>query len=652
MIRFFKFATIQSRLRVVFLTFVCLFVLCVLATSYRLAAQKQDARLINLAGRQRMLLQQMAGLASGYNGDQADQTAADLQAAVTAFDQTLVVLQNGGTITAPGGGELKLDRPRDPNLLGELEALSRAWAMYRKDLDLLPADEQASTGLVKGSIQAQTAAITAQADRVVQALEDASTAKTTWLLTFQIVFLFAGLALLGVGRVIASKSVVAPLAQLAEAAMRMEAGDLQTPVPPQEPQEVQILGATMEALRIQTLQANLDLQRWAATLESRVQQRTKELEALTAVGREISSRLSIDEVLHSVAEKAQQLSGSEVASLCLLDEQGEILRLHAARGPEAAIRQSSSPADGVQIGDVLRQTRTQACGLQGCAGFCQVISPMYRASHLVMPLRMGDHVTGALCVGSSQPDAFRPETASVLTHLAGIAAVALENSRVYQQSQQAAILEERRRMMGEMHDGLLQTLSHMGMMVGWAKEQMAQGEWEKSLGTLQQIERAEEQAELEIRCAIASLQDDFPLNVTFQEQLSVLTVELSKPDQRVNFETDVVIPLVLPKSQSEQALRIAREAIINALRHSCADEVWVTVTKQQDAISLTVQDQGVGFDPEVEPSDGSAHFGLKIMRARAARLGGELTIQSAAGAGAQVNLRWAPGSVPAPVEEP
>ena len=652
MVQFPKFSSIQSRLGVIFLAFLFLLVISVVVTYFGLETQKQDAREINLAGRQRMLLQQMSSLALGYEQDRSDWYDSALREAIASFEQTLTVMQKGGRIIDYTGDEIILPPPTNQRLLSALDSLSAEWIIYRGNVQLLLVhDEMSTSDAVVKRIENQSATVIEWADQIVQALEGVSNEKIIYLRYIQVSFLVSGLLLLSAGWWVTRRSIVLPLVLLDQSAERIGAGDLDAPIRLQGPEEAKVLGRTMESMRIQVLASRQDLLQWASTLENRVQQRTRELEALADVSREINSHLSIGEVLNSVTIKAQELSGSEVASLCLLDKHGKVLSLHAASGADNAIRQSQSPADGTAVGNVLNQARAYPCGLQNCLGFCQIIASEYRTSHLAAPLRSEDKLIGVLCVGSSKPDAFRPEISVVLTQLAGVATVALENSRLYLQAEQAATLEERQRIASEMHDGLLQTLSFLGMMVQWAKEQNAEGDHAKTLSTLMQIERAEEQAETEIRRAIASLQYDFPINYTLQEQLTVLAQELSEHQPPVIFETKVVLPLVVPSQESEQALRVVREALLNAQRYSQAAAVSLTLSGSPQEIVLTVEDKGVGFDPAADPDDSRAHFGIKIMRARATRLGGILNIQSKPGAGTIIQLRWMTSSTRQNIKE-
>jgi signal transduction histidine kinase len=68
--------------------------------------------------------------------------------------------------------------------------------------------------------------------------------------------------------------------------------------------------------------------------------------------------------------------------------------------------------------------------------------------------------------------------------------------------------------------------------------------------------------------------------------------------------------------------------------------VSIRLERQDGEITLSVEDDGRGFEPDVTPSDGREHFGLSIMRARAARIGGQIEIESAPGEGTRLVLRW------------
>ena len=99
--------------------------------------------------------------------------------------------------------------------------------------------------------------------------------------------------------------------------------------------------------------------------------------------------------------------------------------------------------------------------------------------------------------------------------------------------------------------------------------------------------------------------------------------------------------VVLSRQESQQVLRVAQEALLNARRHSGCDRISLSLDEVQGEYCLTVADNGSGFDPQA-PAEGNGrqHFGLNIMRARGARIAGRVEITSAPGAGTRVSLYW------------
>lgn len=640
-------SSIQIRLGISFLFFLLILVVSVIVTFHGIEVQNQDARTINLAGRQRMLLQQMSSLAFGFTleVEQGSRYHNALLEIVSEFDRTLNVMRNGGEIRDYTGTSLTLPRAVNPDLIASLEAVAGDWKIYQgKIQELLSSTDAQKHAAISHEIEDLTPAIIGKADQVVQRYEDLARQKLWRLRVYQLSFLIAGLVIVGLGWWITRRAVVQPLGRLENAARGIGAGQLETAIHVDGSDEVKILGETLDQMRVQILASQLSLNEWAQKLEDRVAQRTRELEALASVSREITSHLAIGDVLNSVAQKARELSGAEIASLCLLDENGRVLNLHAINGPHQSVKQMHSSVEHPMIGRVLNPSCMHPCELQACEGACQIIERKYLASHIAVSLRSKKQVIGALCIGSQKANAFHPEIKTLLGQLAGVTAVALENSRLYQQAETFATLEERQRMTSEMHDGSLQTLSFLRLMTRWAKEQILNGELEKATNSILQIERAEDQVEQEIRQAIASLQEDFPVNFTFQEQLAVLIDELTRSGAAVKFYSETLQPILLDAHESEQALRIVREAVTNAKKHSGSEEISVILTFDENnrQIYLKIKDLGVGFDPQEPKQDGRAHFGLKIMQARAARLGGQVEIHSAVNTGTEVVFCWSP----------
>jgi signal transduction histidine kinase len=227
------------------------------------------------------------------------------------------------------------------------------------------------------------------------------------------------------------------------------------------------------------------------------------------------------------------------------------------------------------------------------------------------------------------------------------AAVALENAHLHKQLEWAAALEERQRIAAEMHDGLAQTLSYLGLKTDRAAELLEDQQIQQVSDELSQIQDAIGRATHDVRRSIASLQQSPRPRQSLQEALDQAVKEFAADSATpTDLRGQLQEPLYLPPADLEQVLRVVQEALLNARRHARARQITVLLERPEDLVEVVVADDGQGFDPENPPQDGD-HFGLSIMRARAARLGGEIRVNSQLGRGTRVTLIWPLNSEPA-----
>jgi len=619
-------------------------------TFWAIDQQKQDGLIINLAGRQRMFIQQMTRLALEVDRGPAAQPKAELQRVASDFTQTLLAFRDGGLVPYQADQVVELLPSQDPQVQAQIDRIAQNWDNLQTHIDriisLPPGSPEFTTSVQE--IERLSSQLIEQADALVRQYEALSAGKLNRLRLIQIGFVVAALFLMGAGAFVTRSSLLAPLQALVAAASRIGGGDLKTPVVSSGPYEIQLLGQNLESMRSRLLESKAELLDWTESLEERVDQRTRELAALNAVSHEINSRLDIDEVLSSITEKACALLDGDVAFLCLLEPKRSILKLHAAQGPQEAIEKFASPADAEYAGRILASQQAVQCNLGGCQGFCEIMSQPYRRSHLAASLKVGSRIIGVICVGSQQENFFQPEAAELLTRLANIASIALENARLYEQAERTASLEERQRIAAEMHDGLAQTLGYLHLTIDQVDELIHQGQLEQARTSFARVQSVIDQANLDVRRAISRLNEDIPLHFTLQEQLQGLAEECSEPQRGMEWQNSLLSPLVLPRQEMEQVLRVTREALFNAKTHSQAQHIHLQLAPVGDRVAVIVTDDGVGFDPaQVKSQDGRQHFGLSIMRARAARINADLEIQSSPGAGTRLILIWTPGIAPA-----
>jgi PAS domain S-box-containing protein len=240
-----------------------------------------------------------------------------------------------------------------------------------------------------------------------------------------------------------------------------------------------------------------------------------------------------------------------------------------------------------------------------------------------------------------EPRRWRPDDVDLLESFVDRAAIALENAQLQKQLEWAAALEERQRIAAEMHDGLAQTLSYMGLQTDHAAELLDAGRVEQVLEEFEQIRNTLGQASHDVRRSIASLQESPRPPQSLQECLNGIVGEFSVPEgPGVALVSQIETPLYLPANQLEQVERVVREGLLNASRHAGARQIKVGLEAGGDEITVIVEDDGRGFDPDAPTLQEGEHFGLSIMRARAARVGGRVEIDSASGRGTRVVFSW------------
>src|ERR671916_695524 len=190
----------------------------------------------------------------------------------------------------------------------------------------------------------------------------------------------------------------------------------------------------------------------------------------------------------------------------------------------------------------------------------------------------------------------------------------------------AAVLEERRRVARDLHDGVAQELAFISSQLHWLRKESNDDE------TTTQIQQAVQRALDESRGAISAL--NRPLNEPLHLTLAA-TDEEAASRVGARLELDLDESIAVPPAWEEALPRIVREAVVNAVRHGGARTVTVHL-RDADGIWLRVEDDGQGFDVTQPRPENS--FGLMGMRERAESLGGQFRLSSEPGQGTSVEI--------------
>ncbi len=346
----------------------------------------------------------------------------------------------------------------------------------------------------------------------------------------------------------------------------------------------------------------------------------------------------IGEVLHRLALRAKEVTGSEFAAIGIFDESLELERFVYVGIDEALARRLGHPPAGRGLlGTLARQPgplRLEDLTTHpDSAGWPAEHPPM--CAFLGVPMRAGGRVIGSIYVTRSrgaEPFTASDELAAALLALqiAGSVWAALAQER----SGRLALLEERIRIAHDLHDGTIQSLYAIGLQLDSSSElAIAPGVKQALADGVDQINGVIR----DMRAYIAMLESS---QATSQPELSRDLAHVVR--QMVPSGIDTVINISAAALQeigtreAEDLIYIAREALSNAVRHGAATKIAVDLRQSATETALTIQDNGAGFNADaVQPGLGSV-----TMRTRAERIGASLAIVGIPGMGTTVRVSF------------
>ncbi|HZH75260.1 MAG TPA: sensor histidine kinase [Archangium sp.] len=196
-----------------------------------------------------------------------------------------------------------------------------------------------------------------------------------------------------------------------------------------------------------------------------------------------------------------------------------------------------------------------------------------------------------------------------------------------------AVVEERDRLAREIHDGLGASLSSMIIQAEYILGMSQEGSLRSEI---QELKATAEESIEELRRNLQMMREDFELTQGLDDYVKTFG---QRTQRDIRFER-TGLPRKLNPDAQLALFRILQECLSNAVKHAEPKQVQVKLDYAQDRVHLVIHDDGKGFDPRKTPR---GHYGLLNMRERAMKLGGELLVDSAPGAGTRVSF-----SVPSP----
>jgi len=361
--------------------------------------------------------------------------------------------------------------------------------------------------------------------------------------------------------------------------------------------------------------------------------------AVLAVTRE----LSVGDVLEVIVRSVRSLAGARYAALGVPDDRGSFAEF-VVDGISERWRKAIGPLPRQHgmLGVILREGQPlRLADIRADPRFEGWPSAHPElADILAVPIKDGDRVLGFIFAANKMAGAgggFTARDEELLALFAGHAAIALTNARLYERARQLSVLEERARLARDLHDAVSQKLFSIRVKARaasvLASRDPASGDTARAAAEMESVAALAGDAQAELRAVIDGLA---PPDITEDGLAGSLRRYALLAGRahgvKVSFAADDLPAL---GADREAALyRIAQEALHNALRHSGAAEVSMSVCAAARRVTLEVSDRGKGFEPELA----AGGRGLPSLRERAAGAGASLVIRSAPGQGTTVRV--------------
>jgi signal transduction histidine kinase len=384
-----------------------------------------------------------------------------------------------------------------------------------------------------------------------------------------------------------------------------------------------------------------------AQLEQTVAARTRELAVLNRVAAVASGSLKIERILQDSLDQTVEATGMDYGVAFRIDEDSPALEMvaqHALSTRLAAVlsRLPVSSTIGLWAGDAL-EPRVWSIDALPAGDLRDGLAEAGLSCVVGIPLVAKDRTVGLLALGSREECVFSVEDLALLKGVGRQVGMAVDNARLYEESERSATAAERSRLARDLHDAVSQTLFSAAL-IAEVLPRIWERDPEEGRRRLEELRGLTRGALAEMRTLLLELRPASLVEADLGDLMRQLA-EAFAGRARVPVDLDVEGVCCLPADVQVAFYRVAQEALNNVTKHAEAEHVRLMLRAAEREASLEVSDDGRGFTGDGASSE---HLGLGIMEERADAVGAQLTVESRPGEGTRVALHWEESPPPAP----
>ncbi|HLY27240.1 MAG TPA: GAF domain-containing sensor histidine kinase [Aggregatilineales bacterium] len=368
----------------------------------------------------------------------------------------------------------------------------------------------------------------------------------------------------------------------------------------------------------------------------KLRQRNHELSIINTMAEALNRETDLTRALHVMLAHVADLLDLKTGWVWLLHEETGVFYVAASQNLPPALANSPRRLEG----SCYCLDSYSAGDLEGAANVnvvaCTRLKDLIAGTlglryHASIPLYAHGKELGVMNVASTDWKELSDDELRLLYTMGDLLSIAIERARLFARSAEFGALEERNRLAREIHDTLAQGMAAIALKLETADALLEANS--DSTRTRHMIQDALDltRANLEeVRRSVLDLRAAPLEGRTLADALPVLVKEWAGR-QGIDAHCEVVgAQRPFPLRVEAGLFRIAQEAVTNVIRHAHARRLMVRLTATPEQVQLSVEDDGVGFDPQAVPK---SRFGLIGLNERARLLGGKVELSSAPGKG-------------------
>ena len=387
-------------------------------------------------------------------------------------------------------------------------------------------------------------------------------------------------------------------------------------------------------------------------LNEQAHRRATALEALRQGTQDVTRRLDLESVLTSLARNVARIVNASATAIHILHKSGKYTELQVVHGDKAFYPSQKTSAGNCLVGKVWEENRAIIVDdYKNWKDSMPELRDQITGAAIGVPIIWGTEFKGVIVGVSEDVGAFSNQDRDQLELFASQASIAIRNAELYEEllkyqerlrrlASEVSLVEEqeRRSLAAELHDHVGQSLAMAKNLVAQMKETVREPRLEQPLVQLNELLS---QSIADIRSLIFEISPPVLYELGFEAAIEWLSEQMQEKHKLAIEFRDDDNEKMLDEDICIFMFKAVRELLINITKHANAQNVVISIQRQEEMMVLEIRDDGTGFDmSRIDTKTGSnTGFGLFNIRERAYYFGGAFYIHSESGVGTTVVLK-------------